>query len=154
MKFNEALYFAFVIGHRGKVSRNNWKLYPEYKYQSINLTCHPSDEDDYKDYLHISNKPFCYTVLDDKLKNNIQPTTINQQTIISEDAYRILLWTISSINLNIGRKFSKSTSANSPIPRDMYNAKLFFDNAIFSPELILITLSSIILGYVLFNSCL
>lgn len=33
---------------------------------------------------------------------NIQPTTINQQTIISEDAYRILLWTISSINLNIG----------------------------------------------------
>ena len=72
MKFNEALYFAFVIGHRGSVSRNNWQLYPEYKYQSIDLTCHPSDENDYKDYLHISNKPFCYTVLDDKLKNNIQ----------------------------------------------------------------------------------
>lgn len=72
MKFNEALYFAFVIGSRGSVSRCEWQTHNETKYQSIEFTCHPSDEDDCKQYLHITNKPFCYTVLDDALKDNIQ----------------------------------------------------------------------------------
>lgn len=70
MRFNEALYFAFVIGHRGDVSRVAWERDSKTKYNRISLGCHPSDEDDPNDYL-IFGRTFTYTVLNDKLKDDI-----------------------------------------------------------------------------------
>jgi len=72
MKLNEALYIAFVIGWRGDIRRNEWETEEKTKYQSIDATCHPSDEDDPSWYISIHGKPFSYVVLDDNLRERIK----------------------------------------------------------------------------------
>lgn len=72
MKLNEALYIAFVIGWRGCVTRNGWETEEKTKYQVIDATCHPSDEDDANWYISINDKPFSYVVLDDNLRERIK----------------------------------------------------------------------------------
>lgn len=107
MRFNEALYFAFVIGCRGDVQRVKWRESKKYIYS----TCHYSDENDRNDYLNLTGESFSYVILDDNLKDRIQMALRERRFAndkyglpISDEDLRAEDWVVNGL-MYIGTRF-------------------------------------------------
>lgn len=72
MKLTEALYIAFVIGHKGNVYRKEWRRNEKTKYKQIMQTAHYLDiYDDWFLSLQSSFSGNSYVKLTDELKDEI-----------------------------------------------------------------------------------
>jgi hypothetical protein len=113
MRLNEALYFAFVIGWRGCVRRNEWETEENTKHQFIDACCHPSDEDDSSWYISINDKPFSYVVLDDNLREKIKQnlkskTRSNYGLDLTEKDIKADDWRVDSLMYIYSNEFERS----------------------------------------------
>ena len=106
MKLCEALYFAFVIGKRGTISRCSWG-----NSKSIDECVHCSNEDDPHRYLFLSDNINYNVVLNDMLKDKIQRAVRGVKVIdpsfglpITKEDLRAEDWKVDDL-MYIGSRF-------------------------------------------------